>query len=79
MSREQRAFLNTGITLPPFLLDASSPGWGPQLSGPRDISVGANPGSFPYPLRRALGLSLSLDEQGGGQKAGYKLEEWPNL
>nr|KAF6489974.1 hypothetical protein HJG59_010357 [Molossus molossus] len=81
MSREQRAFSNTGITLPHFLLDDSSPGWGPQLSGPRDIAEGANPGSLPYPLQRALGSSLSLGRQGDGTASRIYVrqkEEWPN-
>lgn len=65
VSREQRAFANTGGTLPHFLLDAHSLGWAlalalareftvccnpsPPLSGPGPTSAGASPGDFPSP------------------------------
>lgn len=55
--------------------------WGSQLSGPRDISEGANPGSLPYPLCGALGSSRSLGRQGEGTASRIKVrqkEEWPN-
>nr|KAF6366503.1 hypothetical protein mPipKuh1_009908 [Pipistrellus kuhlii] len=59
-------FRTQGSPCPPSCLMPAHQTWGSQLSGPRDISEGANPGSLPYPLRRALGSSPSLGRQGGG-------------
>lgn len=73
-----RAVSNTGATLPRFLLEASSPGWGPQLSGPRDTFDGARPGSLPC---HSIGPSAPLypwADTERGQQAGAKLDRRKN-